>query len=163
MSCIPTLLARLRADTGGAMIIETAVVAPVLVLMSLGAFQISSLVARQSELDSAAAEGAAIAIASPPTTSAKKTTLQQVIATSLAPAAPATNNVVVTITDAYRCNSSTAYVTTSTTCPSGGVISNYVRIVITDSYTPIWTEFGVGSAISYRVSRYVQYSQANVP
>lgn len=152
-----SLFARLLRDQRGTMVIETAVVAPVLVLMSLGAFQVSTLVARQSELDSAAAEGAAIAIASPPNTSAKLTTLQQVIMTSTGLAA---SNVVVTA--AYRCNSSTAYVTTSTSCTSG-VISHFVKIYLTDTYTPKWVDYGIGSAITFRVTRYVEYSQSDVP
>ncbi len=152
-----SLFARLLRDQRGTMVIETAVVAPVLVLMSLGAFQVSTLVARQSELDSAAAEGAAIAIASPPNTSAKLTTLQQVIMTSTGLAA---SNVVVTA--AYRCNSSTAYVTTSTSCTSG-VISHFVKIYLTDTYTPKWVHYGIGSAITFRVTRYVEYSQSDVP
>ena len=150
-------LSLLRRDTRGAMVIETAIVAPVLLLMSLGAFQVSTLVARQSELDSAAAEGAAIAIASPPNTSAKRTTLEQVIETSTGLTG---SNVVVS--EAYRCNSSTVYVTSASSCTSG-VISNFLKIYLTDTYTPTWTEFGVGSPITYRVTRYVQYSQTDVP
>ena len=152
-----SLFARLLREQRGTMVIETAVVAPVLVLMSLGAFQVSTLVARQSELDSAAAEGAAIAIASPPNTSAKLTTLQQVIMTSTGLAASK-----VSVTAAYRCNSSTAYVTTSTSCTSG-VISHFVKIYITDTYTPKWVQYGIGSPITYRVTRYVEYSQSDVP
>ncbi|MCB2056947.1 MAG: pilus assembly protein, partial [Novosphingobium sp.] len=38
------------------MLVETAIVAPVLVLMSMGAFQVSQVVARQTELQGAAAE-----------------------------------------------------------------------------------------------------------
>ena len=156
------VLAQLYRDQRGTMVIETAIVTPVLVLMSLGAYQVSALVARQSELDSAAAEGAAIAIASPPTDAAKRTTLQQVIATSLTPAAPAVNNVTVTVSAAYRCNSAIAFVTDSTTCASG-VISNFVKIYITDTYTPTWVQYGIGSAISFNTTRYVEYSQTDVP
>ena len=150
-------LARLWRDERGAMVIETAIVAPVLVLMSLGAFQVSSVVARQSELDGAAAEGAAIAIASPPNTTAKLATLHDVIVTSTG---LASGNV--TVTAAYRCNSATAYVTASSSCTSG-VISNYVKIYLTDTYTPRWTSYGIGSPITYRVTRYVEYSQSDVP
>lgn len=150
-------LGLLRRDSRGAMVIETAIVAPVLLLMSLGAFQVSTLVARQSELDSAAAEGAAIAIASQPNTSAKRTALEQVIETSTGLTG---SNVVVS--EAYRCNSSTVYVTSASSCTSG-VISNFLKIYLTDTYTPTWTEFGVGSPITYRVTRYVQYSQTDVP
>ena len=150
-------LGLLQRDTRGAMVIETAIVAPVLLLMSLGAFQVSSVVARQSELDSAAAEGAAIAIASQPNTSAKRTALEQVIETSTGLTG---SNVVVS--EAYRCNSSTVYVTSASSCTSG-VISNFLKIYLEDTYTPTWVEFGVGSPITYRVTRYVQYSQMDVP
>lgn len=139
------------------MVVETALVAPVLVLMSLGAFQISKLVARQAELDGAAAEGAAIAIASAPNSDAKRTTLQQVIMTSTGLTSDK-----VTVSAAYRCNSSTAFVTASTSCTTG-VISNFVKIYITDTFTPPWVKFGVGSDITYRVTRYVEYAQADVP
>ena len=66
------------------------------------------------------------------------------------------------MTAAYRCNSATAYVTASTSCTSG-VISNFVKIYITDTYTPRWVHFGIGSPITYRVTRYVEYSQTDVP
>ena len=150
-------IADLCHDQRGTMVIETAIVAPVLVLMSLGAFQVSALVARQSELDSAAAEGAAIALASPPNTTAKLTTLHDVIVASTGLASSK-----VVVTAAYRCNSSPAYVTTSTSCTSG-VISHYVKIYITDTYTPKWVHYGIGSPITYRVTRYVEYSQSDVP
>ena len=150
-------LARLRRDERGTMVIETAIVAPVLVLMSLGAFQVSTVVARQSELDSAAAEGAAIALASPPTTDAKRTILRQVLVASTG-----LQSGNVTVTAAYRCNSSSTYVTASTSCTSG-VISNYVKINLTDTYTPKWVHYGIGSPITFRVTRYVEYSQSDVP
>ena len=150
-------LAGLGRDERGTMVIETAIVTPVLVLLSLGAFQVSSVVVRQSELDSAAAEGAAIAIASPPNTTAKLSTLQQVIVASTG--LPSNQ---VAVTAAYRCNSATAYVTASTSCTSG-VISNFAKIYITDTYTPRWVHFGIGSPITYRVTRYVEYSQSDVP
>jgi len=143
-------------DTRGTMVIETAIVTPVLVLMSLGAYQVSALVARQSELDSAAAEGAAIAVASPPNTTAKMTTLHDVLVTSTG---LASGNV--SVTAAYRCNGATTYVTTA--CSSGQVSANYVKIYLTDTYSPTWTQYGIGSNISFRVTRYVEYSQSDVP
>ena len=69
----------LKRDQQGTMVIETAIVAPVLVLMALGAFQVSQLVARQLELESAATEAAAIALAAPPEDAAKRTILTNVI------------------------------------------------------------------------------------
>lgn len=148
---------RLAADQRGTMVVETAIVTPVLVLLSLGTFQVSKLVARQAELDGAAAEGAAIAIASAPDTAAKRTTLQQVIMTSTGLTSDE-----VTISAAFRCNSSASYVTDSTSCTSG-VVSNFVKIYVTDTFTPTWTEFGIGSNITFRVTRYVEFAQVDVP
>ena len=147
------LAARLRADSAGTTVIEVAIVAPVLVLMSLGSYQVSGVVARQTELESAAAEGSAIALASAPDTPAKRTTLQQVI---MASTGLASNKVVVT--EVYRCNSATTFVTASSSCTSG-VTSKYVKIALTDTYTPAWTRFGVGSNINFNVTRYVMYKQ----
>lgn len=157
LKAIASTLARLRRDQRGAMAIETAIIAPVLVLMSLGSYQVSGLVSRQTELESAAGEGVAIALASSPDTAAKRTTVQQVLMASTG--LPTAN---VTVSEVYRCNSATAYITDRTTCTSG-VISTFTKIYLTDTYTPAWTRFGVGSAINYRVTRYAQYKQASVP
>jgi Flp pilus assembly protein TadG len=155
-------LARLRSDETGAMVIETALVAPVLVLISLGAFQISGMVARQTELESAASEAAAIALAAQPDTDAKRTTLKQVIqASTNLPAATTSGTRGVEVTEVYRCGISTSFVTSSTSC-SSGQMARYVRISLVDTYTPTWTRFGVGSAITYRVTRNVLYKQEEV-
>lgn len=156
MALLRNILSELRDDVCGTMVIETAIVTPVLVLLSLGSYQVSMMVARQSELDSAAAEGAAIALASPPDTTAKMTTLHDVLVASTG--IPTGD---VQVTSAYRCNAATAYVTAA--CSSGQVSANYVKIYLTTTYTPTWTEYGIGSAITYRVTRYVQYSQSVVP
>lgn len=159
-------LARLRSDECGAMVIETALVAPVLVLMSLGAFQISGMVARQTELESAASEAAAVALAAKPDTADKRTTLRQVImASTNLPEASTTDSSSstrgVSVTEAYRCGVTTTYVTSSTSC-TAGQISKYVKISLVDTYTPAWTRFGVGSPMTYRVTRYVMYKQETI-
>ena len=103
------LISRLRQDREGAMVIETALVAPVLVLMSLGAFQVSGIVARQSELQSAAAEAGAIALASPPDTISKRAVLKNVVmASSGLPADKVTVSVV------YRCDAQTSFSNSAT-------------------------------------------------
>lgn len=153
---LPRLLKRLVRDDRGTMVIETAIVTPVLVLLSLGAYQVSAMVAKQSELDSAAAEGAAIALASTPDTSAKLATIHDIMVASTG--LPSGN---VVVTAAYRCNGGSTYVTTA--CSSGQVQANYVKIYMTTTYTPNWTHWGIGSPITYRVTRYVQYSQVDVP
>lgn len=151
------LLSLLRDDREGAMVIETAIVAPVLVLMSLGAFQISGIVARQTELQSAAAEGAAIALASTPDTTAKQAVLKNVLMASTG--LPADK---VSVGVRYRCDSAITLNTTATSCSSGQVRSSYVRIQLNDTYTPSWTHFGVGRPITYQVKRYVMLKQERV-
>lgn len=151
------LLTRLRQDREGAMVIETAIVAPVLVLLSLGAYQISGVVARQSELQSAAAEAAAIALASPPDTAAKQLVLKEVLMASTR--LPADK---VSVGLRYRCNTTSTFSTTSTSCTSGQIRSTFVRIQLNDTYTPSWTRFGVGSPITYAVKRYVMLKQEEI-
>lgn len=148
-------LSRLRQDREGAMVIETALVAPVLVLMSLGAYQVSGIVARQSELQSAAAEAGAIALASPPDTISKRAVLKNVVmASSGLPADKVTVSVV------YRCDAQTSFSNSATSCGTSGFVSSFVRIQLQDTYTPQWTRFGVGRSINYNVVRYVMIGQA---
>lgn len=151
------LLTRLSGDSQGAMLIETAIVAPVLILLALGAFQISSIVARQTELQNAAAEAAAIALAAAPDTPEKRTTVEQVIEASSGLAAAQ-----VTVSPAYRCDRLPAYYDTADACASAQVVSSFVKITLTDTYTPTWTHFGVGGPIEYNVTRYVIFQQDEV-
>ncbi len=150
-----SLLAALQRDTRGAMLIETAIVAPVLVLMSLGAFQVSTMVARQSELQSAVAEASAIALAVAPDTTAKRATVKAVI---MASSGLASGHV--TVSNTFRCGTTSTY-QNSQTCSGSNKLSTYVKIDLTDTYTPIWTEFGVGRPMNYNVTRYVMISQDN--
>jgi Flp pilus assembly protein TadG len=150
------ILSRLRQDSDGAMVVETAIVAPVLVLMSLGAFQVSGIVARQAELQSAAAEAAAIALASVPDTVAKRTVLRNVV---LASSGLPSNKVAVSV--AYRCNTESTFTTNLQNCASDTAVASFVRIQLTDTYTPAWNQFGVGSPINYNVVRYVMIGQAD--
>jgi Flp pilus assembly protein TadG len=137
------------------MLIETAIVAPILLLMSMGAFQISSVIAHQSELQSAAAEGAAIALANAPDTLTERNTLNDIIVASTG-----LTDAQVTITQQFRCGGDSAYLADSSTCNADDEISSYVLINLTDTYTPAWTEWGFGSPITYNVNRYVMLRQA---
>lgn len=150
-----TLLRALLADTRGSMVVETAIVAPVLALLALGAFQVSAIIARQQELQSGAAEAVNIALASSPTTADQRNTLKSIIQASLFPGdANAADKV--TVTNVFRCGTDTAYVNALTDCGSGTITATYLRIVVTDTYTPQWTRFGVGSPFNFSVTRTVQ-------
>lgn len=149
-------LVGLTRSERGAVAIETAIVAPVLVLMALGSFDASQLIARQTELDSAAAEAASIVRAKAPATTADLNTIRDIIKTSIDP-----NNTdpydSVTVTQIYRCGTNASYTSTNN-CGSGVQVSTYVKLQITDIYSPQWTKFGVGGNVSYAVNRVVQVS-----
>jgi len=143
-------IARIHRDESGSMAIETAFVAPVLLILALGGFEVSSMVARQTELQSAAAEAAAVVRAVAPETAAERTTVRDILVTSTG-----LTNEQITVTEVYRCGTSTAYVTTANTC-GGGVEYKFIRVDLTDTYAPTWTQWGVGSGFTYNVSRTVQ-------
>lgn len=156
-------IARIRTDDNGSMAIETAFVAPVLLIMALGGFEVSTMVARQTELQSAAAEAASVVRAVAPDTQDEQNTVRDIVATSLCGRTTPTvtdgvatcNSVTVEVTPIFRCGTATDYVTASGAC--GGVTEYaFIRVDLTDRYSPTWTEWGVGSTISYNVSRTVQ-------
>lgn len=147
---LSTLAALLRCQSGS-MVIETAIVAPVLIALSIGGFEIGSIVARQTELQTAAAEAAAIVRAATPTTEVERTTIRDIVATS---AALATEEV--SVVEIYRCADSSAYVTAISDCSEGVVINKFIRLAISDTYQPLWSEFGIGTGLTFDVTRTIQ-------
>ncbi len=145
------LLQRVLHCQSGSMAIETAIIAPVLVALSIGGFEIGSIVARQTELQTAAAEAAAIVRAATPATSAERMTIRDIVATSTD-----LNAQNVSVVEIYRCAASTAYVTNAGSCGTGVVVNKFIRVTITDNYQPLWSEFGVGSTLTFDVTRTIQ-------
>ena len=144
---------RVFGNERGAVVIEAAIVAPVLALLGLGAFQVSQAVARQHELQTGADDAASMALAG------WKNDLVQVAA--LKSVLKATLNLTdaqVTITNKYRCGTTAAYVDVKTACAAGSVVATYLRIALTDTYTPTWVQFGFGSPLNYNVTRTVVLS-----
>ena len=144
---------RLWHDAKGIAAVETVLVMPALLAMALGAFEVSRMIARQTELQAAMAQASSVALATEPTSDARRATLQGILQTSTGLGA---NNI--TLIAAYRCGTATAYVSDATTCGTARV-SSFLKVTITDSYTPTWTQFGVGSALSFNVTRYVMIKQ----
>ena len=142
-----------RRNQRGAVVIETAFVAPVLALLGLGAFQVSQAVARQHELQAGADDAAAMALAGWKDDAAQVTALKSVLKSTLG-----LTDAQVTITHKYRCGVTAAYVDVKTACAAGTVVATYLRIVLTDTYTPTWTEFGFGNPLNYNVTRTVVLS-----
>ena len=58
----------------------------------------------------------------------------------------------------YRCDTEANLVDDPTSCGTNSVVSEFIIITMQDSYTPTWTDFGIGSAIRFNVSRRVQIS-----
>jgi Flp pilus assembly protein TadG len=144
-------LSSLVKDECGTTVIETAIVAPVLVAMALGSYDVSQMIARQHELQSGAADVETIVFAVSSGTATDTIKIKQVLVASLG-----LTTSQVTVAKVYRCGTTTALVTSSSSCASGTKVSTYVRVSFSDRYSPIWTDFGVGAPLDYNVVRTVQ-------
>jgi len=158
MTALRALIRQLVRSREGVVAIEAGLVIPLLALLSLGAFQVSGIVARQSEIQTAAAEAAAIALATDPDTAEEQATLKAIMMTSTG--LPADK---VSVTESFRCDSDPVSVPSIAQCNQGDKVSSYLTITIQDTYEPIWTQFGVGSPMQFNVSRRVMYKQATKP
>ena len=146
------LLSFLR-DNRGSVVVETALVAPVLALMSVGAFQVSQAVARQHELQTGANEAASLALAGWKHDTGDIVAVKTVIKRTLS-----LSDSQVTLARKFRCGSDTALVDDRATCTPGTIVTSYLQIRLTDTYRPMWSDFGVGSDIAYDVRRLVVVS-----
>lgn len=147
-------LGRLAADRAGSVVIETAIVAPVLVLLGLGTYDTSRIIARQSELQAGSTDVEGIVLAVAGTGAGTSTsTIKAVLKNSLS-----LNDSQVTVVKKYRCNDDSALLSNHDDCDEHDVISTYVQVTLTDTYTPTWTRFGVGAPFNYQLVRTVQVS-----
>ena len=146
-------LSRMALCARGAMAVETAIVAPVLALMGLGTFDVSRLVTKQQDLQSAANEATQIILAAADGSGVSSDTLHDILVSSLD-----LQDDQLTITQLFRCDAAATTTTDASTCDSSKPIYQYVKLELTDSYTPVWTNFGVGHTINYDVQRTVQIS-----
>lgn len=137
---------------GGTMAIETALITPLLAMMSLGVFEVSRIVSREQQLQSAANEASEIILAAAGGSGISSTDLEAILETSLNLQANQ-----LTIAQRYRCGTGSIS-TTMPTCGTGQQIYTYVHLTLSDTYTPIWTSFGVGSSVTYDIQRTVQVS-----
>ena len=140
--------------SNGAVMIETAIVVPVLAMLSMGGLEVSRMVARQAELQAGAQQGEEIALST--STSDAVTDINEVrsiLATSLS-----LDESEVTVEKLYRCDFNASLVSDKDTCGESSVVSIYMRITLSDSYTPLWTSFGIGKSFDYNIVRLVQVS-----
>ena len=159
---------RFFSDTNGSMAIETAFVIPILGTLCFGGLEASQIVARNTELQSAASEATAIVLASPPENMAERKTLEEIIEKSTG-----LKKSKVELSVRYRCGVEEKYETTRLAClgddaidddddDDGGYsteeISTFIRLRMEDTYKPSWVDFGIGSPVEYEIDRMVQVS-----
>ena len=145
-----SLLRTLCSDRQGAVVIETAIIAPVLVLMSLGAVETSRIVARQTELQQAVGEAAEIAVAIKVDTANERTNIKNIVVASTGVAATS-----VTVSNVYRCGAATTTVAAVADCAATDMVTTYLSITVTDTVTPLWAQLGLGGNMVYNVNRTV--------
>ena len=151
---IANRIKNLVANARGTVTIETAIVVPVLAILTLGTFETSLIVARQHELQSAATEVEMIALATHDGAETSHGQLRQILKTSLG----VDNDEKIQISSKYRCGTSETIQTSISSCASDQVVSTYIEIKIRDRYTPTWTAWGIGQPITFEVDRMVQVS-----
>ena len=163
MKTLASIGSFLRRDTRGAVAVETAIVAPLLILMSAGSFEVSEMVARQHELQGGAAEATAVALAANQgTEEVYLTEIKAMLMDSLE-----LDEDQVTVTKLWRCDSASTYVTEASQCDGADDdqrkwrrkrVSAYVKIELQDSWTPTWSKIGLGGSFNYEVDRTIQVS-----
>lgn len=153
-------------DDAGSMAIETAFVSPILLILALGGFEASSMIARQTELQSAAAEAAAVVRAVAPEDATGRNTVRGIVATSICgndtpevvgekAICGEDDQISVQVTPLKRCGTADDYIADSLSCGSDAAY-RFIRVDLSDTYEPIWTEWGVSDGFTYNVSRTVQ-------
>lgn len=140
-------------DRQGSVVIETAIIAPVLILLSVGAFQTSQIVARQHELQAGADQAAAMALAGWSDNDEELTAMSSVIQASLG-----LDGEQIAVERKFRCGVSTTFVETEAECAEEDIISTFLDIQFTDQYVPLWAKFGVSEPLDFSVQRTVQVS-----
>lgn len=151
MIALRPFVRRLASCKRGTTLIETAILAPVLIMMSIGAFEISRMVARQSELQSSAEQATEIALAVVPDTPQERAAIKAKLMESSGLGAAR-----VDVDPKYRCGSG-AVVSAPPTC-SDDSLNSYIFISLSDEYQPVWTEWGFAQSFEYHVTRTVQIS-----
>ena len=147
------LFKRIASDRRGSFAIETAFVAPVLILMTLGIAETGTIVARQHELQSVANEAEIIILATNQGATTDVDTIKQIVQESVNLSADD-----VTLTQLYRCEMDETLVASPALCDSDDIVSSYILVAISEDYSPTWTYMGVGSPITFSVERRVQVS-----
>jgi Flp pilus assembly pilin Flp len=140
----------LKRDQRGAVLVEMAMITPVLATMMVGAFDVSRAVARQTELQEVAAEFSAVAMA----TTLTQDSLQSLREIAAQSAGIETDKVAIQANT--RCGTDPEFLEAGEDCNDDEEEADFLTISIEDQYVPIWTQFGIGGAIDLSVTRSAQ-------
>lgn len=152
------------ADAQGSMLIETAFIAPALVALTLGGVEVSSMVARQTELQTIAANGMEIILAAAPTDDAEgertlnelKTYLAEESGLTLVNTGSQIAPGQVSVYRRWRCGNNSARQAEEGCANASQTLSTFVVIYMKQNYSPIWTNFGIGNDLTFEVKRSIQ-------
>lgn len=156
------LLGRLRHDDSASTLIETAFIAPLLVTMTLGGVEISSIVAKQTEMQSIAANAMEIIFAAAPETDEDVTqTIADVKAyvastSGLTATSAVPNAGEVGVYKRWRCGNNSERQSIKGCANVSQTESEFLVIHLKQTYSPVWTEFGLGKDLTFNVKRSVQ-------
>lgn len=139
-------LRALIADRRGTAAVELAMTLPILTLLSIGAFDISRMIATRIDYQQAAAEVASLAVARPP--QGDTTYLKNAAAS-----ASGLDASKITVTTKLECNGTTS----NSECSSGQEQARFVTMTFNGQYTPVWTHFGVENTVNMTVSKTIRY------
>lgn len=153
MSKMRTVLTAILASESGTVTIETAIVLPVLGMLSLGGFEASQMVVRNTELQTAMSEATAIALTKLPETQSEIDQIEDILEASTG-----LDDEMVTMKRRYRCGVDEVRVDLSSFCADGVLVSEFIDISMTETYTPVWKSFGIGADVKMTVNRSVQIS-----
>ena len=143
------LLRTLLRDQRGSMAIETAFVAPVMILLVLGVVDLGLLVSQQQQLQSAALEAESIVMGTLDPATMSDSTMESVLEASLG-----LNSNQLALSRVYRCDGGAFSAVKG--CTGSEQNYEYIKLVLNDTYAPSWTQLGFGSASNFTVTRTVQ-------
>lgn len=156
-------LRKISGDQSGSILIETAFIAPMLAAMCLGGVEISSMVARQLEMQTISSHAMDIILAAAPKSQEELTeTIGEVDAymvqasglTSANGAAPTAGQV--SVYRRWRCGNNSERQATSGCANAAQTESSFIVIYMKDEYTPVWNKYGLGDTLTFTVKRSVQ-------
>mgnify|MGYP003582361488 FL=1 len=135
------------ANARGVAVIELAMTLPLLAMLSIGAFDVSRMIAKRLDYQQAAAEVATLAIAKPPQTDTAYLKTAAATASGLDPSQ-------ITVTLSMTCNGAAS---TNAACGAGEEQARYVTLTLNGQYVPVWTHFGVSQTVNMTVTRKMRY------